>query len=243
MLLLQELSKYYNFTMNFIHLQGETYHQKLLNGLNHHHGYNKNISLDIMIGGFHLTEERSKHFSYSYPYFIDHTTIMTRQSERIYHQAEQFFEPFDQYIWLMICFLFGFIVVFDRLSSVLLVVDNNNNGNGHRRISSSSSSTSSSSSINDLPWIWIQILLRQPVKNLHYLRSSSLLITNIWLLFAFIITSSYAGCLLSLISIPKINIIDSLEELARHCRSNTITVLIERNTTSMRIIEVCPVHI
>lgn len=205
--LLIELSRRLNFTFRLINLTNK-WHEWIIS--NH-------SLVDIIMGGFHLTYETSKICDNLYPYFIEQTSIMTREPKNPEYQADRLLDPFDFYIWMAI--LFSLIIL---PLSTLIVSHLNPKG---------------SYSIQDSYLIWLYILLKQNVLNRlkHELRP----IIIAWILATFILSTFYAGCLLSMITIPHDHRINSLRRLSRYCKQGNMVVLTENNTATMKIVQVC----
>ncbi|KAH7640032.1 hypothetical protein HUG17_4065 [Dermatophagoides farinae] len=207
--LLIELSRQLNFTFRLINLTDNWYERLMAN----------QSLVDIIIGGFHLNYERSKLYKNLYPYFMDQTSIMTRQSKNHEsYQHDRLLDPFDDYIWLAI--LFSLILL--PLWTLITVHCNSIN----------------SDSILDSCSIWLYILLKQNVlSRLKRESSPTIIVSAVWIWATFMLSNFYAGCLLSMISIPINNRIDSLQELSDYCQQEkNMVVLMENNTTTMKIV-------
>ncbi|XP_075677616.1 uncharacterized protein LOC113788482 isoform X2 [Dermatophagoides pteronyssinus] len=198
-----------------IHMAKENWHKHL--------AQNQNL-VDIIIGGFHLNYERFQIYDYVYPYFIDQTSIMTQISTKSKYNADQLLNQFDNSIWLAIVICLICLPLFAIIISYLN--PNPNNDSKQRSILDSCS-------------IWFYILFRQNVLNrLKQEQSRSLTIVSIiWIFVTFLLTTFYADYLLSMISIPRVRHINSLRRLSQHCRQNNMIVLMENNTTAMKIVK------
>lgn len=179
---------------------------------------NKSL-VDIIIGGFHLTYQRSTIYDYLYPYFIDQTSIMTITHNKPRYNADQLLNPFDTYTWWAILF---FLFLLPLWSIIISHLDPN-----------------SSKSILDSCSIWLYILLKQNVLNrLKHESRPTIIVSTTWIFATFLLTTIYGNYLLSMISIPHVYNINSLRRLSRHCQQDDMIVLIENNTTTMSIVQV-----
>ncbi|XP_027193722.2 uncharacterized protein LOC113788469 [Dermatophagoides pteronyssinus] len=221
--LINVLSRKYNFTYEFIYMHNQ--YELLMNDFDHNTidpsirlSLNDNKTIDIGIGGWTLTYERSQNVEHLYPYLVEQTSIMTAVPE--YHQPNprQLFEPFDSFIWLGV---FGSLILFFLLG----------------RFGQCFKKSNSNLQNFNLFWIQVQVLFRQPVHQIWFREphetNDRLLILSIWMFIVMILSSAYGGCLFSIMTIPHHNNIDTIDELVEQCNQNRIIVLVENGTASM----------
>ncbi|OTF69449.1 hypothetical protein BLA29_004081 [Euroglyphus maynei] len=222
--LINELSRKYNFTYEFIYMHNQ--YELLIKDFDRstidpsiHLSLAHNKTIDIGVGGWTLTYERAQTVEHLYPYLVEQTSIMTAVPKRHIPNPGQLFEPFDSFIWMGV---FGSLILFFLL------------GRFGRRFKRRHQDRSS------LLWINVQLLFRQPVNSLckeSPETSDVLFVSSLWMLIVMVLSSAYAGCLFSIMTVPHVNTIDTINELAQHCNQGSIIVLVENGTASMSEIQ------
>nr|XP_046915821.1 uncharacterized protein LOC124496347 [Dermatophagoides farinae] len=221
--LVNELSHKYNFTYDLVYMFNQ--YELLIDDFNRSTmdpsvqlNLADNETIDIGIGGWTLNYERAQSVGYLYPYLVEQTSIMTAVSHYHTPDPDKLFKPFDHFIWMGV---FGSLVLFFLF------------GRFDRRFKRRHHGSS-------LLWINLQLLFRQPVHSWFKdprVTSDKLFVSSLWMLIVIVLTSSYAGCLFSVITVPHIDTIDTIYKLAQQCNRGSFVVLVENGTASMTEIQ------
>ena len=148
-----------------------------------------------------LTYPRSQAVDYTYPFKIDSLTFLSPRLRNKYFY--NLFEIFDIYIWVSI-----FVSIISM--TLLLNIINADNKSGNK---------------DSFLWTLTSILLEQPYSPGHLKGFIIKMQLAIWMFAAIIISSSYGGCIFSLITYPHDNNIETIDDLARAIQNNKIRLI------------------
>ncbi|KAH7639267.1 glutamate receptor delta-1 subunit precursor -like protein [Dermatophagoides farinae] len=235
--LLEILEFYYNFTSNLIPFAGR--YGRMENGTWNGivHGL-LNGNIDFGLGGVTLRNDRIQVIDYLHPHWTDQFSFATSPIERK-HKIQQFLHPFSTDVWLALILVFIMFFLVDRL--MINVMSTTNTTKRHYR----------GRYEQHCVWIALRSLLRQPYQWMIGTEKVAesfpqRIILGIWMLNIAVLTSIYSGGLLSELTVPNSNIIDSIEKLADACQSGRLTMFgtvkdfnFFRNFTRKKSLENC----
>jgi len=164
---------------------------------------------DFGLSSLSINWERFEAVLFSNPHIITSVTFITRRPKPELNMT-LIIEPFDTLVWVCFFIVLLFILFYSCLSSRYLTEMKN----------------------IDLSWTMISLLLRQQISYVLPLVVSLRLVLCCWLLACIVLTSSYSGCLYSLMTYPpRIKTIDTLINLAIAQRNGEIQVIANENSS------------
>lgn len=181
-----------------------------------------------------MTYERSFIIKFLYPYSIDKLTFCTPMP-KIDFNFDILLKPFDKFLWFCLAGIFLLFHIFNYIKINCRIL-----GKTKKWTNNEFGQMVKNNNIHDenLVWIGLFILLRQPYKFLRRMQFSIKIALAIWLLCSIILTNSYSGFLCSMFTIPSKTKIDTLNKLAEASRSRNIIILGKKNTILFDIIQV-----
>lgn len=139
---------------------------------------------------------------YIYAHASDSVTFVTKTPE-IKPNTKLILEPFNLDVWLCLIFSIVACMIFDQLCK-------HYSKSGHYR---------------NVLWVSMYSMFRQQIYRFSTLTASHQVWNLFWTIGVFILTTAYAGCLYSLLSIPiKIKTIDTVNELIEAAERNEIAI-------------------
>ncbi len=171
---------------------------------------------DIGFGELSIFNDRLKVVNFLYPHIMTSASFITSlpKSQPI---ITLFVEPFDYLVWICIIFAFILIFVSEWIQSRHYLE--------MKKI--------------EINWSIISIFLRQQFScRLPSINSLRIMLSS-WLMACLVLTSSYGGCLYSLMAFPShLKTIDSISKLVIAQRNGEIQVIITNNSYFHRSFEV-----
>lgn len=170
---------------------------------------------DLGIGGVTLNFDRSKAVDYLYPHFISSVTFITK-APQVTSNIFLVFKPLSMDVWIYFIASLFVLIAFDIAFNYF------NNG---LRV--------------QVFWIGMNTMFRQQYAQAIPAITSLSIWNTFWAIFTFILTTAYAGCLCSLITVPiKMKTIDTCLELSQAALHNKIVVTAIGNSAYSDAIQV-----
>lgn len=164
---------------------------------------------DLGLSGVSINWERMQVVKYLYPHSIDSITYMTKPP-KIKPDLFLVLRPLEPPVWIGLLFTLLLLLLFDMF---------------YKKFRNSKNNT-------EVFWISLNSLLRQQVHSFLSFTTSINVWIMFWLFYSFIITTSYAGCLYSLIAIPNQDAIDTVDKLIKAAYNND-SVIVGLNNSAL----------
>lgn len=187
-------------------------------------GMVKRSEADLAVGGIALLDKRFHAVTFSYPYLFSKMTFMTDKPKPLSTSLALIY-PFSLKLWILIA-----ITIFS-VSYILFIVTNRKQA------------------FQSVLFKVFGLLLEKAVR-IRVLKKSIGLLLSTWLLFIYVVTSSYKALLLSFLSIPTLTGIQNIADLSKAAEQNSVScytykghsfpqILLESEFESWRIIGKC----
>ncbi|XP_023221113.1 glutamate receptor ionotropic, delta-2-like [Centruroides sculpturatus] len=161
------------------------------------------VEVDLGVCGIGLSYERHKDFSFSSLYLYDKVTFYLR-SPRVKPKITAFLYSFSLTLW--ICILLSL-----PITSFIVYLLSKYYFKSHRK----------EQSFFSILWSLFSSLIYQESSNYLWILTPFRLIFGVWLIYSLIITSSYSGTLVSLLTLPSYEYYPrNFIQLAEACRLN-----------------------